>query len=51
MTNGELLALAREWRAQAVSCNADKATIETDAYGAEAEAPAAKPERPWWRFW
>lgn len=59
MTNGELLALARTWRAQALECNADKAGIEAGAHGVTPEAPAtaggataaSAPAKPWWRFW
>jgi hypothetical protein len=50
LTNSELLALARGWRAQVVACNADKVAIEADAFGAT-EAPVAVPAKPWWRFW
>ena len=51
MTNGELLDLARAWRAQLLECNADKAAIERDA-GASTTDPDKPAESPtWWQFW
>ena len=56
MTNWDLLQLAKGWRGQLVSCNADKAAIEAEAYGnapaaAEGGTPAPAAKKPWWRFW
>lgn len=52
LTNGELLTLARRWRALAGECHADKAGIEAWAQQI-APAAAEKPDagRAWWKFW
>jgi hypothetical protein len=57
-TNGELIDLAKRYKAIAEECNADKDAIAKDAGlgpdpnpTAEPIKPAPAAGRPWWKFW